>query len=202
MSCYLDTVNKVNIRKIEEISEEIWQKNTHLTQKERIAHLLEYEYGSKVLDIGPGIGLVATYICKIKKNIKSYVGIEKIERLKKLCEKLVSSNNVDNIEFLQADGCNMTDIKDNTFDTILMAEILEHLYNPLDMLNEAYRVLSYGGNIIITVPSKGLMPPEKVPGHVQDFSVEDMTKLISKSGFKLLHHMQNISWEYYLALKV
>lgn len=42
---------------------------------------------------------------------------------------------------------------DNTFDAVILSEVLEHLEHDVDGLREAYRVLKPGGVVAITVPN-------------------------------------------------
>lgn len=42
---------------------------------------------------------------------------------------------------------------DNTFDAVILSEVLEHLEGDIDGLREAYRVLKPGGVVAITVPN-------------------------------------------------
>lgn len=193
----------LDIRKIEQIPEDYWQKFTSSEkQLKRIALMLNYEYGEKVLEIGPSRGYLAIAICKTKKNITNYDAVEIDSTFVSQCREMANFNHVSNINCMQGDGCNLRSFnKKNYYNTIVMAEVLEHVHTPLKMLREAYRVLTNGGSIIVTVPSKGLMPPEKTPDHVQDFSVEDVKRLISKAGFKLLNHTNCHSWEFYFAVK-
>lgn len=50
--------------------------------------------------------------------------------------------------------CLATDLKfaDNSFDTVLCTQVLEHVFDHHTLLKEAYRVLRPGGYIILTVP--------------------------------------------------
>lgn len=41
---------------------------------------------------------------------------------------------------------------DNTFDTIICSDVLEHIYNPVDVMNEMVRVCNSGGHIMINTP--------------------------------------------------
>lgn len=81
---------------------------------------------------------------------------------------------------------------DNYFDVIAASEILEHLHEPQDLLNEVARILRPGGLFWATTPfAKGLSyrligtewsvisPPE----HIQLFSKKGMYEMLSKSGF-------------------
>ena len=42
--------------------------------------------------------------------------------------------------------------KDNTFDEIIMMHVLEHFYNPLDIVNELWRIAKPNSKITIKVP--------------------------------------------------
>ncbi|GEM_PF-2506881 len=198
----VEKIIQLNIRKIEEIPEDYWQKfTTSEKQLKRIALMLEYEYGERVLEIGPSRGYLAIAVCKTKKNIIKYDAVEIDETFVSQCNKTANLNHVTNINCMQGNGCNLKGFDRNHYNTVIMAEVLEHVHTPLKMLKEAYRVLADSGWIIVTVPSKGLMPPEKTLDHVQDFSVQDVKNLISKAGFRLLHHTKCHSWEFYLAVK-
>ena len=50
--------------------------------------------------------------------------------------------------------CLATDLKfdNNSFDSILCTQVLEHVYDHHTMINEIYRVLKPGGHILLTVP--------------------------------------------------
>jgi len=50
--------------------------------------------------------------------------------------------------------CPATDLKfdDNSFDSILCTQVLEHVYDHHTMIKEVYRVLKPGGHILLTVP--------------------------------------------------
>ncbi|MGQ9910587.1 MAG: methyltransferase domain-containing protein [Candidatus Flexifilum sp.] len=56
------------------------------------------------------------------------------------------------ITLLRADVCAMP-FPSNTFDAVIMSEILEHIDRDVDALAEAYRVLKPGGVLAVTVPN-------------------------------------------------
>ncbi|WP_425446814.1 class I SAM-dependent methyltransferase [Dethiothermospora halolimnae] len=201
MCDYLDLINKVNIKKPPGIKTKKWSFYHKDTQKERMAAMMDFDYGDKVLEIGCCIGFLGVLICKYNEGIKNYTGIDLDKDYIKIANKLSKVNNLSKIKFMVANGCNINAIDDDNFNTIIMAEILEHLHCPMDMLLEARRVLCKNGNIIITVPSKGALPPSKEPEHVQDFSVSDMKNLISKAKLKLIKHFKVNKWEFYLTKK-
>ena len=51
-----------------------------------------------------------------------------------------------------ADAYNLP-FRDRTFERVFMYEVLEHLRSPLDVLNEAHRVLNDGGVILCSTPN-------------------------------------------------
>lgn len=40
----------------------------------------------------------------------------------------------------------------DSFDTVLLTDVLEHIFRPIQLISEITRVLRYGGNVIIGVP--------------------------------------------------
>lgn len=64
------------------------------------------------------------------------------------CDAIQSTENVvDNI-------CLASELpyENNTFDSILSTQVLEHVFEQQQMINESFRVLKPGGHIILTVP--------------------------------------------------
>lgn len=198
---HLSRVKSLKIVKIDEIPDKVWKLLNNDNGLKRAAVMLQYEYGDEVLEVGPGRGHLAVIICTLKPEIKSYYGLELEPEFRDQCEKLAQLNNVTNATFLLGDGCAMRDFADNRFATVLLPEVLEHVPEPLTMLNEAYRVLAKGGNLIVTVPAKGTMPPGKTAGHLHDFTVTDIKTMLGAAGFRLLHHTKHIYWEFYLSIK-
>jgi len=61
-----------------------------------------------------------------------------------------------NVTFLEGDVRKM-DLKDGSFDCILCTEVVEHIPDPTDVLNEISRLLKPGGIFISTVPWEHLL---------------------------------------------
>jgi ubiquinone/menaquinone biosynthesis C-methylase UbiE len=59
-------------------------------------------------------------------------------------------------ECVLGDGCNMK-FADNTYDTVLNIQVLEHVFDPLAMVKEVGRVLKPGGYGIFLIPQTAYM---------------------------------------------
>ncbi|MDZ7662809.1 methyltransferase domain-containing protein [Thiohalophilus sp.] len=72
-------------------------------------------------------------------------------------------------------------IEPNVADTIVSLSVLEHLCEPQTMLNEAYRILKPGGNIIIQVPWQWQI--HEAPYDFFRYTPYGLRYLLEKSGF-------------------
>jgi ubiquinone/menaquinone biosynthesis C-methylase UbiE len=98
--------------------------------------LLETIFYGKVLDVGGK---------KDNKRGKFRPPLKDVESWKYL--NIDKSTNPD--YYCSADNI---PVEASTFDVILMAEVIEHLENPLSVLEECYRVLSRDGMFVATIP--------------------------------------------------
>lgn len=89
---------------------------------------------------------------------------------------------------------------DNSFDVVLLLDVLEHLHRPYETLNEIGRILAPGGVLVVQCPwelthweeraeafLKKLKPctiaPDAVPAHLYFFSPQTLEALMRKGGF-------------------
>ncbi|KNY29647.1 class I SAM-dependent methyltransferase [Pseudobacteroides cellulosolvens] len=102
--------------------------------------------GHKILEIGCGCG--ATLIELKKTGIASeVVGIEINPHTIRHNEALLDKTIVGNIETMELE------FPENYFDIIIMADVLEHLVNPWEVLKKVKRYLSKSGYIVTSVPN-------------------------------------------------
>ncbi|MDP3110499.1 MAG: class I SAM-dependent methyltransferase [Thermodesulfovibrionales bacterium] len=130
--------------------------------------VLNYFKG-KVLDIGAGTGeFLEYYPCS--------VGVD----INRDCVDFCMSKG---LECLHADAYNLP-FPDNTFDGVLLNNILEHLDRPEQTLEEAARVLRDEGRICIEVPgSKGFRHD---PTHMKYLVLQDLETLLKGRGFRVI----------------
>lgn len=73
---------------------------------------------------------------------------------------------------------------DNTFDSILTSEVLEHIYNLEDILKELNRVLKPGGKILITVPFA--WNEHEMPNDFGRYTSLGFAALLERNGFTVV----------------
>jgi ubiquinone/menaquinone biosynthesis C-methylase UbiE len=135
------------------MSDNIYIHGTEGEEQNRLASLnnmtnksfidfIELRKTDKVLDVGSGLGLLAKEVA-LKIPHGKVTGLEKSEEQIKLCPASVS-----NLTFIKGDAHNMP-FDDNSYDVVYCRYILEHVANPLKVLNEVRRVLVNRGRLFV-----------------------------------------------------
>ena len=84
--------------------------------------------------------------------------------------------------------------KDGFFDVVMFNHSLEHIYNPLETLKEAHRIMKPGGLLLISIPNAGGLEAKifgkwwvhwDTPRHLYHFTKATMTRLVTSAGFRL-----------------
>ncbi|HEX2549092.1 MAG TPA: methyltransferase domain-containing protein, partial [Gammaproteobacteria bacterium] len=149
--------------------------------QERYEAMLKYA-GKSILDVGCGSG---AYVLKFNDEHKEY-SIKGMDY-----QKFDSWENAPGL-FSLGDG-NTLKFEDNSFETLTLFEVLEHLPEPLQALKEYFRVCSK--NLILTVPNCELAPAIKKSlltyyhyvdsTHVNFFTMDSLVKMVEDAGFKV-----------------
>ena len=127
--------------------------------------------GSKVCDIACGNGELAINLCN--EGFETYaidIGTSKIEYLK--------SKNIN----AYRGTVEKTPFKSDYMDIVIASEILEHVYNPLEVIKEIYRILKPKGRCYISVP---YMRNCDCQTHVRQFDITDIYTLVVNNGFEV-----------------
>jgi phospholipid N-methyltransferase len=102
--------------------------------------------GSYVLEAGCGVG-AQTKIIASKNPDSTFLSIDLSQDSINEAVQLTKSLHIKNVEFKQADIFNLP-FDDNTFDSVIICFVLEHLHNPVKALNELKRVVKKEGTMI------------------------------------------------------
>jgi SAM-dependent methyltransferase len=108
---------------------------------EKIVEIIRTEQKGKVLDLGCGDGDYSVRLQELGFDV--IAGDMDVKRFK----------HADKIDFRVCDLTQRLPFEDGSFDHILLAEVIEHLRNPYDVMKELSRVLKKGGKLIVSTPN-------------------------------------------------
>ena len=103
-----------------------------------------------VLDLGAGTGV---FSCVTAPHCKKVVALEITPRFAEEAQKTVEVLGINNVE-VQTIKVNDIPYADNSFDVLLMVDVIHHCSDPRETLVEAFRVLKPEGKVIIFEPNK------------------------------------------------
>jgi len=163
------------------------------TYSNRISAIKKHISGNILLDAGCSDGFIHGII---KKKGLKITGVD------------INKSDIDIAKLLNPDNTYIVSslyklpFKNESFDTIICSEVLEHLDKDYMAISELYRVLKKGGKVIITVPSSDfpfcfdpinfLLKDKHTNfgiwgfGHVRLYSFKKMSKMLENSGFKVV----------------
>lgn len=153
----------------------------------------------KFFEIGCGMGYFLNYV---RKNGFEVEGVEYAALGMKICKEKFG------LDVFQSSFEEYT-ISENAYDVVFMGDVLEHLINPLEMLQKARVMLKPTGVIAVEVPSmfnsivgriavkvfKVIGKKKKMPMppyHVNEFTPKTLKSMLLKSGYKQCLIVQRI----------
>jgi ubiquinone/menaquinone biosynthesis C-methylase UbiE len=163
-----------------------------LLRRMRIRHVLPYiraHQNCRLLDVG--CGWEALFLKSVAPYIVEGVGIDfkapSLDDGKIRTEQLMLTDSLP--------------YRDASFDIVTMLAVLEHLDHPEALLREILRVLSPGGQLVLTVPSKasrpvleflafrmGLVSSAEIADHKVYYDKGSLNQLLTLTGFKMTIH--------------
>lgn len=179
---------------VEKFQNSQWQKLKELNfSKTSVLGLIS---DGSVLDIGCGDGLLLEYL---KKAGLQGIGVDVSSVAIDICKER-------GLDCRVADITNRLPFDDNSFDNVVLTDVLEHIFQPMELLREAHRVCR--GYIFISVPNFASLPARlqvffgKVPenntprdGHVYWMTYNVLRGLLTGAGFKIEKIQTNTFWE-------
>lgn len=124
-----------------------------------------------ILEIGTGAGRGVEVLSKVASH---YIGIDKnAPLLAELQQKYP------NYQFIDMFIPPLKGIDDNSVDTIVTFQVIEHIEDDHAFLKEAHRVLKPGGKIYLTTPNR-LMSLTRNPWHTREYLGMELKNLMLK----------------------
>lgn len=174
-----------------------------VSSRQRAGIILKYlspQYNEIVLDAGCGIGyysfeLATKFGCKVNGIDMDIGDIE-------LANKISNITQCTNVNFKVQSILDL-DFSDNTFDKIILSEVLEHIHDDKRALNELHRVLKPHGYLIISTPYTSMIEEyhEQKPkqnqkrgihikgGHVRSgYSLKYISEILNYVGFDIVDY--------------
>jgi len=166
----------------------------HLVEQNVVLVKKYLDKGSSILDVGCDIGLT---VKSLEENGFYSEGVE-VSTIGATIAKEKTGIKVHNMELKSYKSS-------NKYDGVLLLDVLEHLYNPIQVLTECGSHIKQGGYIFIHVPhhggistrfkrflhKKGLKKGYKhfgFPAHIYAFDRKSLKAILARSGFETLHY--------------
>jgi SAM-dependent methyltransferase len=130
--------------------------------------ILKKHIHGKLIDIGAGLG----DFCKFYRNsVAADINRHAVENYKK--------RNINGTLILN----DKINFNDSTFDSAILDNVIEHIYDPLYLLEEIKRILKNNGKIIIGVPGQNGFKSDF--DHKVFYNEEKLIKLLTKLNFEI-----------------
>ena len=160
--------------------------------------------GKKILDIGCFTGYLME---RLKEKNNEVYGVD-------ISQKAVSNAKKKGLTVSQGDVEKGLKFKDNTFDVIVMGEIIEHVFDTDKVIREIRRMLKSEGSVVITTPNIaclnrrlrlllgenpyidiGVLNDDNkttASGHIRYFTFANLKILLERNGFKVREYTSDV----------
>ena len=98
-------------------------------------------------------------------------------------QSVLDENEDERLQVVIGDGCNM-EFQDERYDTVINIQVLEHVYEPIAMMQEMCRVLKPGGHLIMLVPQTSTL--HMIPHHYYNFTRFWIEESLQRNGMEQL----------------
>ncbi len=159
----------------------------------RLSRIQKY-LGKRVLDVGCGHGELLDFLSP---EVESVVLLDRSPERHDRLQLRIAKARI-SAEFVLGDiEKSDTDLMTGSFDTVVMAALLEHLKSPVVVLTKIHKLLKRNGRLLITTPTPlggrihwvgshlGLTHPEAAREHEQFYDFDSLEPMMTDAGFAI-----------------
>ncbi|MEH7106465.1 class I SAM-dependent methyltransferase [Bacillus sp. JJ1764] len=119
--------------------------------RSRVHWVCEKAKGETVLDIGCSQGITSILLGREGKKV---IGVDLLQESIDYANEVLLNEEESTQKLVEFKAANfiLVDFGDQTFDSIILGEVLEHLTDPERFINKAFKLLNDSGSLIITLP--------------------------------------------------
>jgi ubiquinone/menaquinone biosynthesis C-methylase UbiE len=160
-----------------------YRNSRHLMYKKMRLVLKHVKSGKLLIDVGCGTG---EFLIQLSDHFESLVGIDASSASIEFASKKIKT--LKNISLYEG-NLQSIHFPDEYFDVCLCLDVLEHVENPLFLLQEIYRILVPGAKIVVTVPNwydiiiSGIL--RKNHSHINTLPPWTWLKFLRRAGFRI-----------------
>jgi glycosyltransferase involved in cell wall biosynthesis len=159
---------------------EILHRYTHF-----LWDLIRPYVGRRVLEIGSGTGLLTRYLSTREHVVASDVDRDYVELLQRVYgDKPNVEVRVLDVTRLSADG-----LSPQSFDTVVCANVLEHVEDDVGALRAMSRLVAPGGRVVLIVPALRQLygSIDRAIGHHRRYGRADIARTLEAAGLAVEH---------------
>ena len=126
------------------VREVMWRRLDHLMALSRA------ERRDRVLDFGGGNGVLAPTLSR------RYRSVTCVDLQPQMLRRVVDGQRLQNVT-IREEELSAAKLEEESFDTIIAADVLEHIPDFMPIVRELRRVLKPGGELLVSAPSENLL---------------------------------------------
>lgn len=148
--------------------------------------------GKDVAEVGCGHGL---FTFMLSSHCKSITGFDVDRKAIDYAESLRHRFSFENVKFEHYDGTFSNE--QTAFDTAISMDVIEHVINPVEYLEEVYKILKTGGVLLLGTPNGIIANKNKCiikthsKFHIMEYTPNELTSFLQSSGFRPVEFYAN-----------
>lgn len=139
--------------------------------------------GDKVMEVGSGVGNITKFLLDRDLIIATDCSEGYLEELK------IQFGDYENVKIAHFDLEEEIDVEkfNEEIDTVVCLNVLEHINNDRKALENIFRILSHGGNLILLVPALSILEGsiDTQLDHYRRYEREEIIKKLEDTGFRV-----------------